>query len=245
MGGGQDNLSVKADFRLHSRGQVPQHRARHPDGLEDAAGQAQLGNQFLVPVLDVCPHQRRGAGVGVLIRGHTAEQIVQVIGHHQEDFCRVQLLRVFLFQRHELVNGVERLVLDAGAGIMLGKGQAVVLFQCLADALGALIAVGHGIAEAFALLIQQDEIHRPGVNADGRGGKACVMGGLQAVDDLLGQRVNVPAEVAVLAADAVFKAVDLLQGDLAVLYRADNVPPAGRTNVNCQCTGLHSVTPSL
>ena len=148
---------------------------------------------------------------------------------------------MFLLEGHKLVDRIERLVLDAGAGIMLGKGQAVLLFKRLTDALGALIAVGHGIADALPCLVQQNEIHRPGVNADGCGGKPGIVGSAQAVDDLPGQRVDVPAEVAVLAPDAVLKAVDLLQDDPAVLHGADNVPPAGCADVDRQCTSLHSV----
>ena len=59
------------------------------------------------------------------------------------------------------------------------------------------------------------------------------MGGLQAVHNFSRQGIDIPAQVAVLPSDTIFKAVDLLQGDFAVLYGADNVPPTGRTYVNC------------
>ena len=245
MGRGQNDLGVKADSLLNFRRQVPQHGPGGLDGLEDAARQTQLFDQCIVPVPAVRAHQRRGAGVRVLIGGHAAEQVVQVIGHHQERFGGGQLLRVLFFERHQLVDRVERLVLDAGAGVVVGKGQAVFLFQRLADALGALVAVGDGVADALIVRIQQHKIDGPGVDADGRGGKTCVVCSLQAVDDLLREGVDVPAEVAVLAVDAVFEAVDLLQGDFSVLHGAYDVPPAGRADVDCQCTGLHKLSPSL
>ena len=245
MGRGQNDLGVKADGLLNFRRQMPQHGPGGSDGLEDAARQAQLFDQCIVPVPAVRAHQRRGAGVRVLIGGHAAEQVVQVIGHHQERFGGGQLLRVLLFERHKLVDRVERLVLDAGAGVVVGKGQAVFLFQRLADALGALVTVGDGVTDALIVRIQQHKIDGPGVDADGRGGKACVVRSLQAVDDLFREGVDVPAEVAVLAVDAVFEAVDLLQGDLSVLHGACDVPPAGRADVDCQCTGLHKLSPSL
>ena len=241
MGRRQDDLGIKADLCLHRRGQMPQHGTRRFDGLEDAARQAEPLQQRIVPVFAVCADQCRCTGVGILIGGHAAEQVVEVVRHHQEGPGGCQLLGVFLLEGHKLVDRIERLVLDAGAGIMLGKGQAVLLFKRLADALGALIAVGHGIADALPRLVQQNEIHRPGVNADGCGGKPGVVGSAQAVDDLSGQCVDVPAEVTVLALDAVLKAVDLLQDDPAVLHSADNVPPAGCADIDRQCTSLHSV----
>ena len=59
------------------------------------------------------------------------------------------------------------------------------------------------------------------------------MGGLQAVHNFSRQGIDIPAQVAVFPADTIFKAVDLLQDDFAVLHGADNVPPTGRTYVNC------------
>ena len=50
---------------------------------------------------------------------------------------------------------------------MLGKGQAVLFSKSFPHTLGALIAVGHGIADALAAGIQQQKIHSPGVNTNG------------------------------------------------------------------------------
>ena len=149
MGRRQDDFGIKADHCLHRRGQMPHHGTRRFDRLEDPARQAEPLQQRIVPVFAVCADQRRCAGVGILIGGHAAEQVVEVVRHHQKHFGGCQLLGVFLLEGHKLVDRIERLVLDAGAGIMLGKGQAVLLFKRLADALGALIAVGHGIADAL------------------------------------------------------------------------------------------------
>ena len=122
---------------------------------------------------------------------------------------------------------------------MLGKGQPGGS-QCVAHALGALIAVGDGVAQTLAVLVQQHKVHRPGVNADGGGGVARVVGGFQAVENLPRQGFDVPAKVTVLAVHAVFKAVDLPQYQLALLHRAHDVPPAGRADIHCQSTGLHN-----
>ena len=140
---------------------------------------------------------------------------------------------MFLLQRHQLVDCVELLVLDAGAGVMFGKGQTVITLQRLAHALCALIAISHGIADTLAVSVQQHKVHGPGINADGGGGVPGIMGGLQAVHNFSSQGIDIPAQVAVFPSDTIFKAVDLLQGDFTVLHGADNVPPTGRTYVNC------------
>ena len=93
---------------------------------------------------------------------------------------------------------------------MLGKGQTVVTFQQFPHTLGAFIAVGHGIADALAVSVQQHKIHRPGINANGRGGVSGIVGGFQAIHHFCHQGIDIPAQVAVFAADAVLKPVDLL-----------------------------------
>ena len=100
---------------------------------------------------------------------------------------------MFLLQRHQLVDCVELLVLDAGAGVMLGKGQTVVTLQRLAHALCALIAVSHGIADTLAVSVQQHKVHGPCINADGGGGVPGIMGGLQAVHNFSRQGIDIPA----------------------------------------------------
>ena len=173
------------------------------------------------------------------VLGHLTPEVQAKVGFDAEVILPAthdtsgQLFRVLFFERHQLVDCVELLVLDAGAGVMLGKGQTVVTLQRLAHALGALIAVSHGIADTLAVSVQQHKVHGPGINADGRGCVPGIVGGFQAVHHFCRQGVNIPAEVAVYAADAVLKPVDLLQADFAVLHGADNVPPTGRTYVNC------------
>ena len=144
--------------------------------MENFARQTELLYQRIVPVLAFGPHQCRGAGVGVLVGGNAAQQVVEVVGDHQERFGGGELFGVFVFQRRQLIRRVEGLVLDARAGVMLGKGQPGG-GQCVAHALGALVAVGDGIAQALAVLVQQHKVHGPGVNADGGGGVARVVGG--------------------------------------------------------------------
>ena len=174
MGGGQHDLGVKADKRLHLRRKMPQRRAGHQNFLENFARQTEFLYQLVVPILTLRPHQRRGAGVGVLVGGDAAQQVVEVVGDHQKGFGGSELFGVFGFQRRQLVRGVEGLVLDARAGVMLGKGQPGGS-QRVAHALGALIAVGDGIAQTLTVFVQQHKVHRPGVDAHGGGGVAGIV----------------------------------------------------------------------
>ena len=57
---------------------------------------------------------------------------------------------------------------------MLGKGQPGGS-QRVAHALGAFIAVGDGVAQTLAVLVQQHKVHRPSVDAHGGRGVAGIV----------------------------------------------------------------------
>ena len=203
MGGGQNDLTVEAHFLLNFRQQTAQHGAGGADGLEDVAGQAQFFDEFVVPVPALSVYQRGGGGVGVLVGGHAGEQVVEIVGNHQKGLGGGKLLRVFFLQRRQLVDGVELLELDAGAGVMLRKGNG----QRLPDTVGALVPVGHRVPDALTGFVQKHKVHRPGVDAHGDRRKACGAAGGHAVDDLGGEGVHIPAKMPVFAGNPVFKTV--------------------------------------
>ncbi len=230
MGGGQQHGAVKAHLGPDLRRQAAQRGAGHADGLEDLPGQAQGGNQPVVPVPGPGVDQGGGGGVGVLVGSDAGEQIVQVIRHHQEGLGRGQLVGMLPLKGGELIGGVEGLVLDAGAGIMVGKGQH--RCQPVPLALGAAVPVGHRVADDLARAVQQHKVHCPGVNAHRGGDKTRVLAGLQAGNDIVPQAVHLPAKVTVFLHQAVFKPVNLFQLHAAVLDPAQNVPAGGCPDVN-------------
>jgi len=225
VGGGQHYGAVEANFGLHFRRQAAKNRAGLADGLENAPRQAQPGDEFIVPVPACGPHQGGGGSVGILVGGHAGQLVVQVVRHHQKGLGRGQLVRVLLFQGGQLVGSVEGLVLDAGAGVVLGKWQH--RLQRLAHALGTAVPVGHRIAQDLPCRVQQHKVHGPGVNAHRFGRAAGVLAGFQPGQDVLPQAVHLPAAMAVFLGQAVFKAVDLFQVHAAILYPAQDVT-AGR-----------------
>ena len=160
---------------------------------------------------------------------------MQVVGHHQEIHRRVQLL---LGGGHQLIEGVEGLLGDAHAGVQLLKGQR--LFQLGIHALRTAVAVGDGIAENVPRRVQQHIVHAPGVNADGHGRFAQLFAFGHALQDVLIQPIQPPAQVAVPLGHAVIEAVDLLQHQLSVFKVSQNMTSARGTHVNGQYVLHHA-----
>ena len=163
VGGGQQHGTVETGCLPDRGGKVAEDLPRHADRLEDAPRQTQPGDEFIVPVPAFGPHQRGGGSVGVFVGGHAGQLVVQVIRHHQEGPGRGQLLGMLPLEGGELIGGVEGLVLDAGAGVVLGKGQH--RLQAGPFALGPAVPVGHRVAKDAAVFIQQHKVHGPGVDA--------------------------------------------------------------------------------
>ena len=204
-------------------------------------GQAEPLQQLPVPFLRGGVDQAGAGGVGVLLLLHAGQQVVEVVGNHQQTLCSLQLLRMLLLQGHKLIDGVEVLLLNSGVGIQLSGGDFC-LHQPV-HAVGAAVPVGDCVADAVAAFAQQHKIHRPGVDAYGSGDFAQSFADLQAVQNALPKMLNIPAVVTVAANLAVFKAVDLLQEHPTVLHMSQDVPAAGCADVDGQIIGCHGKSP--
>ena len=136
-----------------------------------------------------------------------------------------------------MVNRVERLVLDAGTGVKFCKRQNGLQF--LPHGGSAAIAVSNGIPDRGTIGIQKQKVNSPGINTDRCGRIACIVGGFQPLDHILNQAFHIPAKVTVLFNQAVFKAVDFMQGHNTMLHGANNVPAAGCSDIYSKITGLH------
>ena len=209
MRGGKHHLGVEAHTARDLRAQAPQRAARHAHGQEDLCRKAQAAEKLAVPVARRCPHQRRCGRVGVLVGLLAAEQEVEVVGHHEEGARGGQLLGVLALEGAELVGRVERLVLYARARVVVREGQHARALKLLAHALGARVAVANGLAKATVMGVKQHEVHAPGVNAYRGGRETLLVCGRQPVEDALPQRIDVPAQMAIAAEEAVLEAVDL------------------------------------
>ena len=142
---------------------------------------------------------------------------------------------MLLLERGELVDGVEEHLLDAAAGIELVGGNRGVHERV--RALRARVAVGHHIRAGQALLIKENEVHAPGIDADGDGDLADLLALGDALQHAAGERLVVPAVVAVLADLRVVEAVDLLEDHLPVFEVAEDVASRGRPDVDCEMVG--------
>ena len=92
---------------------------------------------------------------------------------------------------------------------MLLEGQRTRALKLLANALGACVAVAHGLAKATVIGVEQHEVHAPGVNTYRSGREALLVCGGQPVENALPQGVDVPAQMPASLDKAVLKAMDL------------------------------------
>ena len=141
----------------------------------------------------------------------------------------LELVGMLLLERPELVDGVVGGLLQTDAPVEVGEGDDVAL-DLRVGAGRARVAVGHGVADALAPLVQEHEVDAPGVDADG-GDLGLLHRRVDALLDRLDERVDVPAVVPAAADLRVVETIDLLEGDLAVLHPTDDVPAAGRADV--------------
>ena len=145
---------------------------------------------------------------------------------------------MLVLKGEQLIERVERLTLNAGTGIDLGRIHNLV--GNFVDAVSAGIAVGNRIADDLVVLVEQHEINAPGINTDGgRSLSSLILDGAQACDNMVEQSLNVPAVVTVYALLLVIEAVDLLVGHLAVLDPASKNATARGTDIDrCVMLGL-------
>ena len=149
----------------------------------------------------------------------------------------------------QLVERVEGLALNAGAGIDLGRVHDLV--GNLVDTVGTCVAIGDRVADDLVMLVEQYKVDAPGIDTDsGRSLSGLVLDGTQTRDDVVKQSLDIPAIVSVYALLLVIEAVDLLVGHLVVLDPASKNATARGTDIDrCVMLGLdatlHVLSPFL
>ena len=238
MGRGKDHCRVKSDFLLNLFRQVADDRARHGQFAEELFRKSQHIDELVIPGLGSRVDQVRAGRVRVFLFHHAGELIVKIVRDHQHCLSPLELLRMFFLKSHELVDRVEELLLDAGARVELLRGNDFV--HKFVGFFGAAVSVGDGVADRISVLVDQDEIYGPGVNADGLRYFASLFAGLKTSENSAPEIVHIPAVVAVLVYLFVVKAVHLFQNNSAVLDMAENVAAAGCADVNRKIVFCHS-----
>ncbi len=221
-----DDVRCVADLLLDGGVHGAQVGAGHHDVAEHAARDVEGFQDGFVPILRARVQQAGGGSVGVLVGLGAGKQEAQVVGDHQERLGGGQLFGMLALQGQQLVDGVERLALDARAAVHRvgghdGVGHGV-------HAVGALVTVGHGVAQDLVVFIQQDEVDGPGVDAHGLRREAGFLAFGQAGNRFAEQHVHVPAVVAVRSLLDVVEAVDLGKLDGSVFGHLAHDDAAGR-----------------
>ena len=238
MGGAQRYLGLPA----HLGGNVRLQRAQHCTGSgelrEHRLRQAQSFENLRVVFPGLGVHKAGGGGVGVLPRFHAAELPQQILRDHQKVLGLCQPSGFFVSV--QLINAVEGLELDAGALVKLFKGQDAVYFGN--DRLRPAVAVGVDRGEGLTVF-QQHIVHRPCVDGKALDGRELCKGFPDALLHVGKQAVDVPFQMTVHPLDAIGKTIHFLGAENAVLHPSDNVPPAGRTNVDGKIIFVHNASP--
>ena len=151
MGSGQYHRGLESNNLRNIRPQRTNCFAGHEKRSKQPTGQAKPVQQLAVPFLSGSVDQAGTGGVGVFLLLYAGQQVMKVIRNHQQAVRSLQLFGMLLLQGHKLVNGVEALLLDSGAGIKFSGGDFR-LNQAV-DAVGAAVPVGDRLTDTTTVLV--------------------------------------------------------------------------------------------
>ena len=106
-----------------------------------------------------------------------------------------------------------------------------------------LVQDGHGEVCKSYTYFQQHIVHRPCVDGKALNFRELCKRFPDALLHVDKQAVDVPFQMTVHPPDAIRKTVHFLGAENAVLHPSDNVPPAGRTNVDGKIIFVHNAPP--
>ncbi len=227
---GEHDLGVKSHTRLHFGGEAPEHGAGHGHLVEDALRGADGLEHASVPCAGACVEQVRGGGVGVFVDRLAGEQVVQILGNHEEAISRLKLLGVFGGKSRKLVNGVEGLTLDAAGAVEVFQADTTIDLRHHRSRAG--VAIGHGIADAIAVRIDEHEVDAPGIDANGLGNLARLRALLQTDEHVFPDHIDIPTIVPATADLHVVESMHLFKLDAAVVHASEHMAAAGGSDVD-------------
>ena len=239
--GRKNHTAVKAKFRLKLRAQGTKHKARLLRFGENPARQAETVDQFKIPGARFRVKQLGGARVGIFRSHISRQQVMQVVGDHQQMLRLFEQFGLLRFHGHQLVNGIEDLLLDSCARVQFFLGDL-----CAQDFVhpgGMAVAVGHGVAQPVSLGVEQDKINAPGVHAHARRNFSDLRTAAQSRADLPEQCVRVPAAAAICIFGSVRKAPHLLGAKRVSFHPSQNHLSAGRADIDRQIIPFHMLSP--
>src|SRR5208283_1922964 len=137
--------------------------------------------------------------------------------------------------RDELVQGVERLELDTGAPVEIGRGD--LLEDRLDDAVGAAVPVVDRVAEKSPVTIEEPEVDAPAVDAHRVEPPDMSPGLSQTVEDGPVQRQSVPVQHGTDDHRSVPKARHFFHTQLSVCHYAEHHAATGSTEIDREVVG--------
>ncbi len=222
--GGHRHRTGQPGLLQHPRAQHPGRIARPPQRREQLQVDAEPRGHVVRPVTGTRVDELGGGGVGQLRALLTGEPVRQQVRDEQQPLRLRQLGGTA--GGHQLVQGVERRVLEPGRRVQLGGRNR--LPHLLGDALGTGVPVVHRVAEQRPVRVQQPVVHGPAVDADG----VHLPCRPQTVQDAPVQPQHVPAQPLGDPHRAVGEAVRLGQLQRVGADAADHDTPAGGAQVD-------------
>ena len=232
-GHGYDGYGAQPCQLLHLVRQVSDDGTRFHHPAEHRARQSyrcqQTVVEFLGPrVKELC---RRGDGIfaDLLACQHPA----QGIGYEEYLACMLQGRVLLTLHGIELEDAVEVQELDASHLVHLFLGEYVL--QIVVHGLeGDGVAIGPGVSQYGAVVTYADEVHAPGVNADGGDFHSTLGHVLQSPYDLEVEGMDVPVVMTALHDEVVGEASHFLQFYATIIYVSDNSSSACSPEVYCK-----------
>ena len=216
MSSRKNDLALVADLSGDLVREISHDRAGLRDRKEHLCRVSELFDQFIIPVIGVGIYELRRCSVRVLLLLNACQQEVEIIGKHQHCLCGSQNFRLLCLDSHELINCIEDLLLNAGAGIELCLRDNFIYF--LVHAGRAAVAVAVGPAAGHIVLVEKHIVDSPCVDAHADRNFAQLFSLFETVLDLREEAVGVPVTVTVNDVHSVLETVDFFQDHLSVFH---------------------------
>ena len=162
---------------------------------------------------------------------------MKIIRNHQHCSRLFHVLRIILFDGHQLVNGIINRFLNPCSGIQIVLAYDFVYL--LVHSVRPVVPVTHRFSENLILLIKQYKVYAPGVNPHTFRDFSDFMAFFHSGYNLVKKPLHVPVKNAVFLVHAVPEAVHFLQLYFSVLKTSQYMPPAGRADINCKKIFFH------
>jgi len=219
----------EAGLPAHLRAEHSQHRSRRHDLLHQVAGEAQRGKQLLLPLSGHGVVELGSGGEGELRPFLAAQEVADEVGHEEQVPRPREGGGAVAHHRLKLEERVEGQELNAGQFVhALPRHPAE---ELLPGAGVAEVAVGARLLQQSSLLVEEPEVHSPGVHGNARRRLFLGRALAQRYLALLEQPRGVPVKPLAQRDHFVLEAADLAEAQSPLRQRAEHRPAALRAEI--------------